>query len=207
MVVHDLRSPINNISALTEILREEGVEHEYLELIDQSGMQATEIFDDFMDFLKETKVAKKPVCLNTTISNTVKGAESHMKGKTITINKVVPEELILQGDESKLKRCISNLLNNAVDVLVDYNVKDPRIDIVVNANNEDKKIRITIKDNGPGIPQDILKTLFEPFVTKFKHNGTGLGLAIVKQYINAHGGDIKVSNDNGAVFNIELPLN
>ena len=65
---------------------------------------------------------------------------------------------------------------------------------------------ITIRDNGPGIHPEITKTLFEPFVTKQKSNGTGLGLAIVKQYIIAHGGEIKVENDHGAVFTITLPL-
>ena len=57
-----------------------------------------------------------------------------------------------------------------------------------------------------GIPNEIIKTLFDPFVTKKKTNGTGLGLAIVKQYITAHGGEVKVANDNGAVFTVRLPL-
>jgi signal transduction histidine kinase len=65
---------------------------------------------------------------------------------------------------------------------------------------------LAVCDNGPGIPQDILGTLFDPFVTKNKTNGTGLGLAIVKQYIAAHGGKISVSNNKGAVFTITLPL-
>jgi two-component system NtrC family sensor kinase len=65
---------------------------------------------------------------------------------------------------------------------------------------------ISVRDNGPGIPPEIMKTLFDPFVTKQKNNGTGLGLAIVKQYITAHGGEINVENRNGAVFTISLPL-
>ncbi len=65
---------------------------------------------------------------------------------------------------------------------------------------------ISISDNGPGIPKEIMSTLFEPFVTQNKANGTGLGLAIVKQYVSAHGGKITVSNNNGALFTIALPL-
>ncbi|HWZ34868.1 MAG TPA: HAMP domain-containing sensor histidine kinase, partial [Mucilaginibacter sp.] len=65
---------------------------------------------------------------------------------------------------------------------------------------------LNISDNGTGIPPEIINTLFDPFVTKHKSNGTGLGLAIVKQYINAHGGNITVKNNNGAVFIISLPL-
>jgi signal transduction histidine kinase len=65
---------------------------------------------------------------------------------------------------------------------------------------------LTIRDNGTGIPHEILTSLFEPFVTKNKYNGTGLGLAIVKQYVNAHGGNITATNNKGAVFTITLPL-
>jgi two-component system, NtrC family, sensor kinase len=208
MVMHDLRSPINNISLLTELMREEGIQSEYLEMIDQCGVQATEIFNDFLDFVRDTKVEKKPVCLNTAIDSTMKTAENYRHEKNrITINKHIPPGLVIEGDESKLKRCITNLLNNAIDVLIDYQVKDPRIDISVNSSLEERKLLLTIKDNGPGIPREILRTLFEPFVTKFKSNGTGLGLAIVKQYIVAHGGKIQASNNSGAQFSIELPMN
>jgi len=110
---------------------------------------------------------------------------------------------VVPGDESKLKRSVMNLVNNAIDALLDHKVPDPRIDIT--ATSEADTIFITIRDNGPGIPEAISKTLFEPFITKQKANGTGLGLAIVKQYITAHGGTIKVANDKGAVFTISLP--
>ena len=99
-----------------------------------------------------------------------------------------------------------NRVNNATDALLDHKVADPRIDISVVIDNASDRTSIVIRDNGPGIPEDIMKTLFEPFVTKQKAGGTGLGLAIVKQYITAHGGDIKVENDKGAVFTITLPV-
>ena len=98
-----------------------------------------------------------------------------------------------------------NVVNNAVDALLDNKVSEPRIDIEAAADKDGKNVVILIRDNGPGIPADISKTLFEPFITNHKANGTGLGLAIVKQYIIAHGGDIKVENNNGAVFTISLP--
>jgi two-component system NtrC family sensor kinase len=83
---------------------------------------------------------------------------------------------------------------------------DPRIDIKASTGAGGKNILLMIRDNGPGIPAEIIKTLFEPFVTRKKANGTGLGLAIVKQYITAHGGEITAGNDKGAVFTISLPL-
>jgi len=78
--------------------------------------------------------------------------------------------------------------------------------ISVSASAEKDTINIVIKDSGPGIPEQIMQTLFNAFVTKQKGNGTGLGLAIVKQFIVAHRGTITVHNDQGAVFTITLPL-
>jgi signal transduction histidine kinase len=124
----------------------------------------------------------------------------------VTIHRNIPADLVVPGDESKLKRTIMNLVNNAIDALLDHKVINPRIDITAETDKVNNHVILSIRDNGPGIPAEIIKTLFDPFVTKQKNNGTGLGLAIVKQYVIAHGGEIKAGNDNGAVFTISLPL-
>lgn len=206
MMMHDLRSPINNISILTTLLREEGVTSEYLDMIDTCGAQATEIFDDFLDFIKETKINKKPVSLHGVIQETIRLVKMRDEKGVISITDNTPIDQIIAGDESKIKRCLLNLLNNAVDVLIDYKVIQPEIKFDTAMDSTGRNITITIRDNGPGIPKDILKKLFDPFVTKHKNNGTGLGLAIVKQYITSHGGEINVENDNGAVFTLQLPV-
>jgi two-component system NtrC family sensor kinase len=136
----------------------------------------------------------------------IKLAKARNDGSIVTIHKNIPASLEISGDESKLKRSIMNIVNNAMDALVDHKVANPRVDILAEADKDGKHVRITIRDNGQGIPPEISKTLFEHFITKHKTNGTGLGLAIVKQYITAHGGSIGVENKNGAVFTILLPL-
>ena len=205
MMMHDLRSPIKNIKACTNLMREEYPKNEFLDMIDQCGEQASGIFEDFLDFIKETPVKKLPVNLSKVIEEGIKLAEHTNINEQVAINKNFPANLIVAGDESKLKRVIMNLVNNAVEALLDYKVAQPRIDI--SSKTDKNQVIITIRDNGPGISADIIKTLFDPFVTKKKANGTGLGLAIVKQYVTAHGGEIKVENGNGAVFTIELPFN
>jgi two-component system, NtrC family, sensor kinase len=205
MMMHDLRSPIKNIKTLTGMMREEHPESEWLDMIDECGVQASEILEDFLDFIKETPVKKIPVDLNKVIENGLKLAEPRNVDGQVVIGKQVQDNLTINGDESKLKRSIMNLVNNAMDVLIEQKTKDPRIDIATHLNASTRQIQITIRDNGPGVPPEILKNVFEPFVTRKKTNGTGLGLAIVKQYIVAHGGEIKVENKNGALFTISLP--
>jgi K+-sensing histidine kinase KdpD len=204
MVMHDLRSPIKNIKLLTRLLREEGQESEVIDFIDRSAEQASEIFDDFLDFINNTPVKKIPTNLNKVVHEAIEQAEMNERASKIAISKNIPEDLVIVGDESKLRRCIVNLINNAIDVLYEKHIANAAINI--DAITQSKNVVLTIKDNGPGIVPEIITTLFEPFVTKDKSNGTGLGLAIVKQYITAHGGTIEVSNNNGAVFTITLPM-
>jgi signal transduction histidine kinase len=206
MVMHDLRSPIKSITMITDILREEGTRSKWLDMIDECAGQASEIFDDFLDFIKETAVKKQPVYLLKTIGDGIKLAEARSDIKNVTINTNIPADIIINGDESKLRRAIMNIVNNAVDALTARKTPNPTVEITAAKNEAGNEAEIIIKDNGPGIPSAILKTLFDPFITNGKSNGTGLGLAIVKQYITAHGGIVKAENCGGAVFTIILPV-
>jgi two-component system, NtrC family, sensor kinase len=205
MMMHDLRSPIKNIKVMTDMMRGDGVESEWLDLIDECGTQASEIFEDFLDFIKESPAKKAPVNIERMVEDGIKLAKARNDASTVLIHKTIPAGLVVSGDESKLKRSVMNLVNNAMDALIDHKVVNPRIDITAGLDEKEGTITITVRDNGPGIPVEIARTLFEPFITRQKSNGTGLGLAIVKQYIVAHGGDVKVTNDHGAVFTILLP--
>jgi two-component system NtrC family sensor kinase len=206
MMMHDLRSPIKNIKVLTDMMRAEHPDNEYLNMIDECGVQASEIFEDFLDFIKATPVKKLPVNVDKIIEEGIKLAEAKDGEGKVTIRKEGEPGLIVAGDESKLKRSIMNLVNNAIDALIDNKISDPCIHVSSRMEKASGNVIITVRDNGPGIPPEITKTLFDPFVTKQKTNGTGLGLAIVKQYITAHGGEIKAVNNKGAEFTISLPL-
>jgi signal transduction histidine kinase len=204
MVMHDLRSPIKNIQLITSLMRQDGEAGEMVDLIDQSADQASKIFDDFLDYIKETKITKVSVNVNKIVAEAIKQAESRPGIEHITIVKNIPDTLNVPGDESKLRGTIINLVNNAIDVLHDRNVTNGII--TISAHIEGNEVTLNITDNGPGIPPEIKDTLFEPFVTRHKKDGTGLGLSIVKQFIIGHGGRIAVYNNNGATFSITLPL-
>jgi two-component system NtrC family sensor kinase len=204
MVMHDLRSPIKSIKLLTDLLRKDGVESQWIGLIDQCAEQASEIFDDFLDFIRNEPVQKSAIPLHKIITDAIATNEGRPGLNSVNIQVVVPDGLMVPADESKLRRVFSNLSANAIDALHDHKVQGAWVKIT--AHVVDKEIVIEVRDNGPGIPSEIQRTLFDPFVTKRKHQGTGLGLAIVKQYVVAHGGSIEVKNDDGALFTVNLPL-
>jgi len=204
MVMHDLRSPIKSIKMLTDLLRRDGIESQWIDLIDQCAEQASEIFDDFLDFIRNEPVKKSAIPLQKIVADALAMNEGRPGLTSVSTQVDVPAGLMVQGDESKLRRVFSNLTANAIDALHDNGVKHAFVKLSAQLTNN--SICIQVRDNGPGIPPEIQRTLFDPFVTKKKKQGTGLGLAIVKQYIVAHGGSIEVKNDEGAVFTINLPL-
>lgn len=114
---------------------------------------------------------------------------------------------IFSFDEEQIKRCLINLLDNAVAVLADDSTIGPTIDISLSLNDEKESVFIKIADNGPGIPEEDKPKLFEPYFST-KKTGTGLGLAIVSTIVADHNGYIRVQNNtpHGSIFIIELPL-
>jgi two-component system sensor histidine kinase HydH len=78
--------------------------------------------------------------------------------------------------------------------------------VIETENGAEDEVVIRVRDNGPGIPADILATIFEPFVTS-KNEGTGLGLAIVAQIVQQHDGAVTARNlpERGAEFSVTIP--
>ena len=123
-------------------------------------------------------------------------------GDTVKIN-FTGESLNIEANCDKLERVLTNLIDNACDAVGETG----SIEIHARAKESDN-ILITITDDGPGIPDKILSSLFEPFVTKDKKMGTGLGLAIAKRTVQQHHGQIWVESqtEKGTTFYIQLPM-
>lgn len=204
MLMHDLRTPINNIPQITDLLRGDGANDELLGMLDECSKQASEILEDFLDFVRETPIKKEKVALDEIIQEAIKLTNDRRDLSSVAMNLNSEAKVHLKGDPSKIKRIIMNILSNAGDALLDHKVPNPTVDI--NCEADGNFYRIRIKDNGPGIPSRVLENIFQPFTTEGKADGTGLGLTIVKQYVDAHGGNIHAYNDHGAIFEIRLPL-
>jgi len=109
----------------------------------------------------------------------------------------------VNGDATRLRQVIHNLLQNAQDVL--QGVAQPQI--MLSTTLHQGEIQLCVEDNGAGFPESVLSRAFEPYMTT-KTKGTGLGLAIVKKIVEEHGGRIAIENNVsvGAQVNIHLPL-
>jgi nitrogen fixation/metabolism regulation signal transduction histidine kinase len=109
----------------------------------------------------------------------------------------------VNGDPTRLRQVIHNLLQNAQDAL--QGVPQPKMTLQTEV--QDGEIHLRVEDNGTGFPESVLARAFEPYMTT-KAKGTGLGLAIVKKIVEEHGGHSSIENivGGGARVNISLPL-
>ena len=118
-------------------------------------------------------------------------------------SRIMPDMGSFTGDKIKLEEVILNLLRNAKDAVMEQSYRKIRL----TADRIDDRSVIRCKDNGCGIPEDLQKTIFEPFITH-KPGGTGLGLAVSKRIIEAHKGTLSFESKKGpgTTFTVSLPI-
>lgn len=129
----------------------------------------------------------------------------------VDIKNNIGQEIVTNADRTQLYRAIFNIVRNAVEALSpadpDAEPGDTKRNITISAAETPDTISIDIKDDGPGIPEDIIEHLFEPFKGSRKPGGSGLGIAIAYEIMRAHDGDLQLAKNgpDGATFRLTLP--
>lgn len=125
------------------------------------------------------------------------GAVAHEKGIAIAVE--APREIEARFDRSALRQAIDNLLSNALRFAPAGST------IELRAAREEGRVKLTVRDEGPGVPEDEAKKIFEPFYRRDREGGAGLGLAIVAEIARRHGGHAYLApSAKGATFVIEI---
>ena len=121
-----------------------------------------------------------------------------------------PETVVVKADEVHINSIFSNLILNAKDALEEVETgqaKEIKVTVDKRDDESENLFVITVADNGPGIPEENLKEIFEPFYSTKPTTGTGLGLGVVKRLVQLYGGTIEVESkaDEGSAFSVALP--
>lgn len=212
IVAHDLRSPINNITALVNLSKESASSEEleeYYNMILQSCKETDNIIHDLIEVAKgsEEELVTKEVEIVDFLNN-IKQQWIYRTGGDRIIEVVnADHQYFAHIHPQKMQRVLDNLINNAVKFTYDGGV------IMLDVKKEADKLHLSVTDNGIGIPAELHPYLFERF-SKAGRSGLngekshGLGLNICKQIIEQHNGSIYlVSRENiGTAFTIELPV-
>ena len=200
-ISHDLRTPLTRIRLATEMM---APEDSYLaEGIISDTEECNEIISQFMDYLKPVDRESFEAVAVDDIAREVSssGGGYEVQIETDILDTMKPA----LGNPIAMKRAVSNLVVNALR----YGNGWVKVSTGMAADN--KLAWVTVEDNGPGIPQDQISKLFEPFTrgdTARGSEGTGLGLAIVKRIVSQHQGAVVVNNrsDGGLKAQISFPV-
>ena len=219
IAAHELRTPIQPVLSLTQIIRSKIKDAEQGELLDvviRNAKRLHQLAEDILDITRiesqSLKLNKERFNLNDLISNVMQDYRNQVEKDHDNISLLYESKndiiFFVEADRYRLTQVISNLLNNAIKFIKEGGGGGGTISITLENKEDTQEVLITIKDSGTGIHSDILPRLFSKFVTK-SEKGTGLGLFISKSIIKAHGGRIWAENNadgKGATFYLSLPL-
>lgn len=202
-IAHQWRQPLSVITTISSNIKLRS-EYDQLEdydiesdmnIIMQQAQYLSKTIDDFRNFIRNTKDVHK-LSLKNTIEKTLSILHSAMINNAITIITDLKDDIEIEGYENELIQSFINIINNAKDAIKE-NVKNDEKLIFIDTKKEDSSLIITIKDNGGGIPDNIIHRIFEPyFTTKNKTVGTGIGLSMTyKMITERHNASIDVYNE------------
>ena len=227
VAAHELRTPIQPILGLSEVLRsrtKDVQQQELLDVIIRNARRSQGLTNDILDVTKiesqSLDLKKEWFNLNDVITNTLTDIISNRESSNRNGERVIkflyhPQDIFVEADKGRITQVIFNLLSNAVKFTKAKEEEGQRtVSISAETIDDGEEVLVTVRDTGIGIDPEIMPRLFEKFISK-SYQGTGLGLFISKSIINAHGGRIWSENNNnvdkdnkegGTTFYFSLPL-
>jgi signal transduction histidine kinase len=223
IAAHELKTPIQPILALTELIREKTKDRDMIRMLDtviRNAQRLTKLSDNILDVTKIESNAlnmnKEVFSLDGLVLDTIKDFEDNLKGTGIEFEyrNLNNFECNVLADKTRIGQVISNMIGNSAKFIG----KNGTISITVERKkrcdddgigDKDKDVVVVcVKDTGTGIDKEIMPKIFTKFASK-SFQGTGLGMYISKKIIEAHGGKVLAENNNdgrGAKFSFSLPL-
>jgi signal transduction histidine kinase len=180
-LISDIGSSADRIKRIVTVLKDYSVKNENL-VLDQ--IQINQVIDNAL-LLMRYKAKKAARCFH------------------VTYGRDLPP---LKADQQKLEQVFFNLLDNALDALPD---SDKKVFVETSHDIAARQIVVTVRDQGPGMPENLISRITDPFfTTKRDKGGTGLGLSIVQRIVSLHNGhlDIHSTPGSGATFTVRMPL-
>jgi PAS domain S-box-containing protein len=200
-IAHEIHNPLDSVSNLLFLM--DGVANEqerdhFLSLAKQEIARVTQISRAMLSLYRESR-APVEVDLKQLLDSILLLMESRFLSAGITVSQNIPPQLCIQAFPAELRQVFTNLLTNASEAVgfegrVVLDAQPVAAGLDEDGVPRQPGILVTIDDDGPGIPQDVLEHLFQPFYTTKGERGTGLGLWISRGIITKHGGTIDLTS-------------
>jgi PAS domain S-box-containing protein len=213
---HEMKTPLTAILGWSRMLKTDGQASEFfdeaLEAIEQSAQVQERLIEDVLDVSRvitgKLSIEKKETRLQDVIRAAVEIIIPIAQQKDVHLRVHDSEDVIVNGDETRLRQVIWNLLTNAVKFTPAGGL------IEISTACEQNEVRVMVRDSGRGMRADVIPHVFDQFhqntvADRVKHHGLGLGLAIVRHLITAHGGRVEAHSageGKGSEFVVVLPV-
>jgi signal transduction histidine kinase len=225
IAAHELRTPVQPIIGLSEVLHSYNKRHKTARTLDvmvRNAKRLQRLTEDILDVTKieshSLNLRKELFNLNDVLTNTIDDITTNIvknNNKQLDLIKLVyqPCDIFVQADKGRITQVISNLLGNAVKFTETKANGEGRGIINIKAEKDDSMAIVSIEDTGSGIDPEIMPRLFEKFTSK-SYQGIGLGLFISKSIVKAHEGTyqivVKVNSNHSALtlasFKMVIPF-
>ena len=217
MLAHEIKNPLSGIRGAAQLL-ESSVDDDdraLTRLICEEADRIVKLVDRMEVFSDERPIEREPVNIHMVLDHVRRLAQSGFARSITIADEYDPSLPPVFANRDQLVQVFLNLVKNAAESI--GNMPDGeimlttafkpgmRLSVPGNANKVTLPLEFCVRDNGPGVPEELVPHLFDPFVTT-KANGTGLGLALVAKIIGDHGGVIECESQPGrTVFRVLMP--
>ncbi|KJD45653.1 two-component system sensor histidine kinase NtrB [Paenibacillus terrae] len=192
-ITHEIRNPMAVVRGFLQLMREKSPDSlgHYYRIVMEELDRANGIINDFLSLAQNRIVEKEQCHLHDIIRELTPllWADANLRGQTIEL-KLEDHVAMLHLNSKEMKQLLLNLSRNAMEAMGDKGV------LTISTHEEGDFVELEVKDTGPGIPQNQLEKLFQPFYTT-KTKGTGLGLALCQSIVERHHGTITVDSVEG----------
>jgi signal transduction histidine kinase len=206
-IAHEIRNPVTVISSSLRMTRRTDLDHsqreEMLDIAEKEASRLEQLTSEFLVYAMPRAPSKSPAQVSDILGYVASSCRAYGATKNLKIEVFAPEELLAETDMGQMQQALLNLLRNAIDA------SPESATIVLRGQFMDPdSVLLEVENSGPAIPEESLARLFEPFYST-KQVGSGLGLAISRNICRAHGGDLKLTQNQpgGVRFTIQLPGN
>jgi PAS domain S-box-containing protein len=217
MLAHELRNPLAPIRNALHYIQLKGPPTPDLQsardIIDRQARQLVRLVDDLLDVSRISRgkidLQKQRANLTMIVESAVESSRPLVDANGHRLSVRLPDDAIeIDADITRLSQVLQNLLNNAAK----YTPPGGKIEL--DAEREDGQVRIRVKDNGVGIPADMLTRVFEMFTQVDRRierssGGLGIGLTLVRRLVELHGGRVEAFSEGpgrGSEFVVHLPI-
>jgi len=210
-ILHDLKNPMTIISSYNEVAIKQFENKNYDKLpkyfraIERACDKANKLLNHIAQFLRNDSAQFIPVNLAEVLDDSFFMTAKIITGHKVELVKINCDEIItIEGVHSQLEQVFINIIKNACEAMDGFEERKMTVSVVNNVDD----VTITVADTGSGIPQGLIKNVFDSFfTTKDRGKGTGLGLSITNQVVTEHQGSVEIESEEnkGTTFTICLP--